>query len=167
MERHFAVIVQGSFRRENKIVSGNQPENVRWGWACTKWFNVLRAPLPPSVSASLVCCLNIVVKLCNSCIFKWLSRLVNKPWRLYRLGWKRNKCSGQHRAHTRSACLRSARKCQLKAVIVACQLFASSMTTQCLERLFLKEWKKDIFQWYLNCETAVLQKRGMRLFIFW
>lgn len=137
------------------------------GRARNAWFNVLRAPLPLSVSASLVCCLNIVVKLWNSCIFKWLSRLVNKPWMFYRLGSKTNKRRRQHRAHTRSACLRSARKCQLKAVIVACQLFVSSMTTQCLERLFLKEWKKDIFQWYLNCQTAVLQKRGMRLFIFW
>lgn len=51
-------------------------------------------------SASLVCCLNIVVKLWNSCIFKWLSRLVNKPWMLYRLDLKTSKRHCEHCAHT-------------------------------------------------------------------
>ncbi len=51
-------------------------------------------------SVSLVCCLNIVVKLWNSCIFKWLSRLVNKPWMLYRLDFKTSKRRCEHRAHT-------------------------------------------------------------------
>lgn len=63
------------------------------------WVNVLRCSITVRVCASRVCCLNIVVKLGNSSIFKWMSRLVNNPWMLCRLGLKKNQPAFQRRAH--------------------------------------------------------------------
>lgn len=96
-----------------------------------------------------ICCLSIAIKPWNSCIFKWPSRLVNKPWMLGGLDWSRNKRGCEHRAHL-SACLGS--------VIECCIIVMFSITTQRLESLFLKEWKIDFF--HLISELAGICATG-------
>lgn len=110
------------------------------------------------VCASRVCCLNIVVKLWNSSIFKWLSRLVNKPWMLFRLGLKRNKRACQLWAHT-SWVVRVLGSAQGNVnwmlYYCACHLLGAQWPRNVWQP---SSWKNEIsisFSWHLSSTTSV------------